>query len=167
VLKIDLWKDVGDLRRLLDEAVRRYVALHQAAESAASRRKVTRLDLVFSLGNGKSSPWVHLHLDTRPGAKPDGPPTHPDFAVLLRENWLPAVDAVCHDREVVIQQNDDESRTCDKAALTEAIGGFLVAMLLNARDDGVFADLPRVERCEMGVKEATTGGFEWPRYEFW
>ena len=38
-------------------------------------------------------------------------------------------------------------------------------MLLEAREKGVFNDLPRADRCELGVEDPTTGEFGWPRYE--
>jgi hypothetical protein len=45
------------------------------------------------------------------------------------------------------------------------IGKFLVDMLLAARDKGVFTDLPKADRCQLGVEDPTTGEFGWPAYE--
>ena len=47
----------------------------------------------------------------------------------------------------------------------ETIGKFLVDSLLEARANGVFADLPKADRCELGVEDPTTGAFGWPVYE--
>jgi hypothetical protein len=30
---------------------------------------------------------------------------------------------------------------------------------------GIFAGLPKSQRCELGVEDPTTGEFEWPNYE--
>ena len=50
------------------------------------------------------------------------------------------------------------------AGLTETIGKFLVDLLREARTSGVFASLPKADRCELGVEDPTTGEFGWPAY---
>lgn len=162
---IDLRKDAADVQAMLGEAARNYTAKHNAAATAKKHRPVSRIDLIFSLGDSESTPWVHLHFDTKPGGEPDGDPTHPDFAKLTREGWLPAVQVVCEEETVSVVQRDGKSRNCDDAALTETIGKFLVDMLLEARDKGVFAELPKADRCELGVEDPTTGEFGWPAYD--
>ncbi len=165
MVTIDLRKDVADVQEMLAEAARDYTAKHKAPATATKHPPVSRIDLVFSLGDSESTPWVHLHLDTKPGSEPDGDPTHPDFAKLTRSGWLAAVQAVCEEETVSLVKPDGESLQCDDAALTEAIGNFLVDVLLEARDKGMFADLPRADRCELGVEDPWTGEFGWPAYE--
>jgi hypothetical protein len=165
MVTIDLRKDAADVQGMLAEAARNYAAKHKAAATANKHPPVSRIDLIFSLGDSESTPWVHLHFDTKPGSEPDGAPTHPDFAKLTREDWLPAVQAVCEEETVSLVQQDGKSKKCDDAALTEAIGKFLVEMLLAARDTGVFTDLPKADRCELGVEDPTTGEFGWPGYD--
>ncbi len=160
---IDLRKDADDLQSMLKTAVQSYIALNK--KKAGSHPPVTRIDLAFSLGDTESTPWVHLHLDTKPGSEPDGDPTHPDFGKLLRKGWLPAVVAVCDGNKVSVQPLKGKSKACDEEALLNEIGEFLVAVLLNAKAEGVFANLPRAEHCELGVEDPTTGGFGWPVYE--
>jgi hypothetical protein len=150
---------------MLADAARKYISKHKAAATAKKHPPVSRIDLIFSLGDNESTPWVHLHFDTKPGSEPDGDPTHPDFAKLTRKHWLPAVQAVCEEEAVSVVKLDGKTRKCDEAALSEAIGKFLVDMLLEARDKGVFADLPTTDRCELGVEDPTTGEFGWPAYE--
>ena len=162
---IDLQKDRIDVQGMLADAVRKYAAKHKAAGTAKKHPLVTRIDLVFSLGDSESTPWVHLHFDTKPGSEPDGDPTHPDFAKLTRRAWLPAVQAVCEGEKVSVVKQDGKTRKCTDAQLTEAIGKFLVEMLLEARTRGVFADLPKADRCELGVEDPTTGEFGWPAYD--
>jgi hypothetical protein len=165
VVSIDLRKDTDDVRTMLKDAVRSYAALHRAAETGELHPPVTRIDLLFSLGDSESTPWVHLSFDTKPGGEPDGDPTHPDFATLQREGWLSAVQAVCDGHEVIVERTDGKSRSCGDADFTREIGESLVSALLNGRAGGLFADLPRAGRCELGVEDPTTGEFGWPRFE--
>lgn len=166
MVTIDLQKDAADVRAMLADAVRKYEARHNAARTAKKHPPVTRVDLVFSLGDSESTPWVHLHLDTKPGSEPDGAPTHPDFVKLPRPGWLPAVQAVCEGEPVSVVGHDGETRECgNDEDLTETVGSFLVAMLLEARSQGVFAALPKGDRCELGVEDPTTGAYGWPNYE--
>lgn len=162
---IDLRTDAADVQAMLADSVRRYTAKHKAPASAKKHPPVSRIDLIFSLGDSESTPWVHLHFDTKPGSEPDGDPTHPDFGKLPRKAWLPAVQAVCEDETVSVVKPDGKSRKCDDAALAETIGKFLVKMLMEARDKGVFTDLPKADRCELGVEDPTTGEFGWPNYD--
>jgi hypothetical protein len=165
VVSLDLRNDADDLRGMIKDAVRRYAALHRAGKTAESHPPVTRVDLAYSLGDGESTPWVFLYFDTKPGSEPDGDPTHPDFARLFRENWLPAVVEVFEGRKVEVTRVDGKARKCDEDKLREEVGTFLVSLLLAAKADGTFADLPRDTRCELGVEDPTTGGFGWPIYE--
>jgi hypothetical protein len=162
---IDLRRDATDIQSMLADAVKRYATKHLSARTAKNHPPVTRIDLVFSLGDSQSTPWVHLHFDTEPGSKPDGSPTHPDFGKLPRELWLPAVQAVSKGAMASVVTHDGKSKRCDDAALTEVIGTLLVALLLKSRDDGLFSNLPKGDRCELGVEDPTTGAFGWPTYE--
>lgn len=162
---IDLRKDATAIQSMLKDAVQRYVARNSAVETADNHPPVSRIDLAFSLGDSESIPWVHLHFDTKTDAEPDGNPTHPDFAKSARKDWLPAMQAVCEDEQVTVVGHDGDKQLCGDAELTDAIGNFLVAMLLQARSEGVFASLPTAERCELGVEDPFSGTFGWPRYE--
>jgi hypothetical protein len=165
VATIDLQQDAKEVQEMLAAAVRNYVAKHKAAATARKHPPVSRIDLVYSLGDSEATPWVHLHFDTKPGSEPDGAPTHPDFARLTRDAWLPAVQAVCAGEKVTVVKQDGKSRKCDGNTLAQVIGKFLVDVLLAARASGVFADLPRADRCELGVEDPTTGEFGWPAYD--
>ena len=162
---IDLRTDASEVQAMLADAVQRYTAKHNAKSTAKKHPPVTRIDLIFSLGDSESTPWVHLHLDTKPGSEPDGDPTHPDFAKLLRKAWLPAVQAVCEGEKVSVVKLDGKTRKCNDATLGETIGKFLVDTLLEARDKGVFIELPKADHCELGVEDPMTGDFGWPNYE--
>jgi len=165
VVTVDLRQDAAAVRALLKDAVRDYSVKHLATSTAAHHLPVTRIDLAFSLGDSESTPWVHLHLDAKAGSEPDGDPTHPDFACLDRESWLPAVRAVCNEEKVAVVKLDGKTQECDSAEFGQQIGAFLVSVLLDARAAGIFAGLPRARRCELGVEDPTTGEFGWPNYE--
>src|SRR2546423_13014300 len=150
---------------MLVDAVRKYVVKHKAPRTAKKHPPVSRIDLIFSLADGEATPWVHLHFDTKPGSKPDGDPTHPDFAELERPSWLPATKAVCEDKKVSVTLQNGKTKKCGDAELTEAIGTFLVDMLMAARANNVFASLPKGDRCELGVEDPMTGEFGWPAYQ--
>jgi hypothetical protein len=162
---IDLSTATTKLDSLIKTAVTEYIEKHRSSPSAKKHPVVTRIDLAFSLGDGESEPWVHLHFDTKPGSEPDGSPTHPDFAVVLFEEWLPAVTKAFEGEDVTVVDLDDQQRTVGSDELTEVIGQFLVQSLLKARDTGWFKELPRDGRCELGVEDPTTGSFGWPNYE--
>src|SRR5262249_16053735 len=151
MVKIDLRRDATDVQAMIADAVRRYSAKHKAPRTAKKHPPVTRIDLIFSTADGEAPPCVHLHFDTKPRRRPDGDPTHPDFAELERGNWLSAVKAVCEEQEVLVTLHNGKSKKCGDADLTEAIGSFLVDMLLAARANGVFVNLPKGDRCELGV----------------
>ena len=163
---IDLQKDTVDVQGMLADAVRRYAAKHKAAGTAKKHPPVTRIDLTFSLGDTVVTPYVYLSFDTKPGSEPDGDPTHPDFGKLTRKGWLPAVKAVCHDKEAEVTLTNGKTIKCGDAELGETIAKFLVDSLLEARANGVFADLPKAARCELGVEDWGGGAFGgWPAYE--
>ncbi|MFO0936978.1 MAG: hypothetical protein U0798_10740 [Gemmataceae bacterium] len=165
MVTIDLRKDAADILAMLADAVRRYAAKHKASASAMKHPLVTRIDLIFSLGDSDSTPWVHLHFDTKSGSEPDGDPSHPDFGKLTRSVWLPAVQAVSEEETVIVVKPDGKSRKCNEVTLTETIGKFLVDTLLEASKNGVFTDLPKADRCELGVEDPMTGEFGWPNYD--
>lgn len=164
-VKLDLATDFTKIGKMVADAVGKYAQKHRNRRTAKRHPVVTRLDLDFSLGDTVSTPWVHLHFDTKPGGEPDGDPTHPDFARLNRRNWLPAVKAVCEDELVAVTMPDGREKKCNGDRLNECIGKLLVAVLLEARRSGLFDQLPKAERCELGVEDPTTGAFGWPAYE--
>lgn len=165
MVTVDFRRDAVDVRALLKDAVQNYSSKHLAKSTSAQHPAVTRIDLIFSLGDSESTPWVHLHFDTKAGGNPDGDPTHPDFAKLERESWLPAVQAVCEEEKVGVVKLDGKTQECDDAGFGRQIGEFLVAVLLEAQSAGIFAGLPKAQWCELGVEDPTTGQFGWPHYD--
>jgi hypothetical protein len=165
VVTVDLGQDAIAVRALLMDAVTDYSKKHSVTNTAKQHPAVSRIDLAFSLGDGESTPWVHIHLDAKAGSEPDGNPTHPDFARLNRESWLPAVRSVCNEERVAVVRLNGEAEECDAGELERQIGEFLVKVLLDARAAGMFANLPKTQRCELGVEDPTSGEFGWPNYD--
>jgi len=162
---IDLRVTITKLNATIEAAATKYLKKHLAAATAKKHPAVTRIDLAFSLGDGDSIPWVHLHLDTKPGSKPDGSPTHPDFARASFKDWLPAVQTAFDGGKAIVVMPDGKKKQCNDEQLTQTVGKVLVQTLLDARDAGAFKSLPRDKRCELGVEDPTTGAFGWPNYE--
>jgi len=162
--EIDLRKESVDVQQMLESAVARYAAKHAAPTSAKKHPAVTLIELIFSLADGRASPWVHVCFDTAANHE-GGSYTHPDFAKLLRKHWLPTVRAVCDDRKASIVTTAGKKRTIGGNRVLQVIGEFLVSCLLSAKENGTFDALPRARRCQLGVEDPTTGAFGWPGYE--
>src|SRR5436305_1431669 len=73
---IDLRKDAAFLRDMPVRCVLRYSTAAAGKVGKPFHPPVTRLDFVYTLGDGTSIPYVCLQLDTKEGSEPDGNPTH-------------------------------------------------------------------------------------------
>lgn len=156
---LDLRQDFPDVDALIARAVRAFLASGSPAEL------VSRFDIIFSLGDTESIPWIFVNIDTKPGAKPDGSPTHPNVASLMRPDWLPFVNAVADDMKVRVVLPNGTIQSCEGDELLGTIGDFLVETLLGARARGVFFELQKRDEAELGVADPTTGCFGWPLYK--
>jgi hypothetical protein len=163
-MAIDLRKDAIDFRELLAKAVKKYATRSRNSKTAKKYPPVTRIDFTYSLGDSESTPWAYLHLGTDPKCEPCGQWSHPDFAHLDREAWLPSAKSVSDGKTVPVTLMNGKTQKCGYEQLVQAIGEFLVSILIAARDDGVLKDLPKGKRCELGVEEME-GAFGWPAYD--
>jgi hypothetical protein len=164
-LKLNLMSDFVEIREVLVSTFQKYAQKHQDKRTASRHPMVTRVDLVFSLGDSQSTPWVHVDIDTKASGEPDGDPTHRGYAKLSRRNWRQAVKAVFEDEIVAVMMPDGKERKCNNDRLSDCIGKLLIAVLLDARQSGIFEQLPRADRCELGVEDPTTEEFGWPEYK--
>lgn len=162
-IELDLRKDAASIRRVIETAVTRYTALHR--KNPLANPLVSRFDIIYSLGDSHSTPWVFVNICAGPGSEPGDRPTHPDIGKLHKRNWLPAVQAVCNDLKVPVTLPEGKTVDCNDAKLEKVIGEFLVGQLTRARDEGAFRGLPIAPRCELGVENPTTGAFGWPKYK--
>jgi hypothetical protein len=162
-VELNLRKDAASIRRVIETAVTRYAALHR--KNPLANPPVSRFDIIYSLGDTHSTPWVFVNICAKPGSEPGDSPTHPDLGKLYKRNWLPAVQAVRNDLKVPVTRPDGKTVDCNDAKLESAIGEFLVGQLTLAREEGVFRSLPVSARCELGVENPMTGAFGWPKYK--
>jgi hypothetical protein len=125
---------------------------------------VSRIDLTFYLGDGgPAAPFVMLQLDTRVRSEPDGTWTHEEFATLKRPGWRSAINAACDGKPVTAKLPGGKSQKLTGDNLAKTFGEFFVSLLQAAKADGVWAELPRAPKCELGVEESG-GEFGWPPY---
>ena len=127
-------------------------------------KRVSRIDVGFSLFE---SAWGCLVFDTRRNPEPDGEwNEYIEDTVLERPRWAKACESL--DEEPLTLTLPDGTRKELRAGATDqlvvAFGDMLRGVLLKARDDGLFAGLPKLPRCELGVEEQD-GGYGWPAYE--
>lgn len=164
-VQVDLRKDAIKFREMLARAVTMYASKHADARAGKKHPPVTRIALIYLLGDGQSTPSVHMCLDSRPNSEPDGEYSHYDFARVTRSGWLGAVQLMCNGDNVPVSLLDGTTRECVDDEFEKLVGEFLVSVLVSVRDEGVFAELPRGKRCELEVEEGMNGTFGWPHYE--
>lgn len=158
----NLTESFDEIRKMIEDGVSLYSRDHNA--SPEENPPVTRIDLQFSLGDTTSSPWVHLHFDTKPGSEPDGDPSHRNYGQMSIPSWIPMVKH-CADGELLkVTSLGGRQVHCEGDALHQAVGQFFVDILIQLRKEGVFSSLPTGRRCELGVEEFS-GVFGWPKYE--
>jgi hypothetical protein len=160
--RLDLRKDSADILAFISERVRSFDP--KTNDGPGKGRRVTRIDVGYSCDQAG---WVALIFDTRRAAEPDGEwNSHIEGNLLERPEWLAAFEALGGESLLVVLPDGKERklRRGSYEALTTILGDFLKSVLLKAREDGIFADLPKAARCELGVEEHD-GGYGWPVYE--
>lgn len=150
---------------MIEKSAEEYARKRASKASSAAYPLLTRIDLNFWLGDGgPASPFVLLHLDTRPGSKPDGTWTRPEFATLEFPSWKSPVNATFKGEAVTVKLIDGKPGKLTGDNMAKIFGEFFVAVLKRARADGILAKLPKAEKCEFGVEESG-GNFGWPASE--
>jgi hypothetical protein len=156
--------DIREEVPILLEYVRNRFTSHIEKTKDESLPPVGMIDFGFEFGQ---SNWVALAFDTRPNAEPDGEWTRDiDQFLLERPNWpiwpdLPEDSQVyfidLHGEKIDVMDDPDE-------IICSIVGEMLKHVLLTAREQGVFANLVRTDKCELGV-ENIEGFYGWPIYE--
>ena len=159
MLIVDIRDDLPDFREYLERRL--------AQELAGSEKSDPVYQINFGFEFGESN-WVALVFDRREDAGPDGEwysmIAQRDF--LERPKWpiwheLPEGEEVIFINvagERVEVMEDPDNRIC------RVVGDALRDTLLKAREDGVFAGLPKGEECHLAV-ENFEGYYGWPLYE--
>ncbi len=159
--RLDLRKDFAEVAAYVAERAR---AFDPAANPGPGKgKRVSRIDVGFGVYEGG---WVCLVFDTRRGPEPDGEwNEYIEDTVLERPKWAKACAAVGAGSLTLVLPDGArrELAAGDAAGLVAALGDMLRAVLLRARDGGVFAALPKTPGCELGVEEQD-GSYGWPAY---
>jgi hypothetical protein len=161
-MKLDLRKDSAALMKLLDSAAKAYTKLRFSKPKQYPQ--LTRIDLVFWLGDGVAAAYVLLNLDSRTGSEPDGHWSHGEFATLECPHWGPAMNALFDGDSVEAHLPNGLPQLMTCGTVHATIGEFLVAVIRAARLKRLLNRFPLAEDCEFGVEESG-GGFGWPRYD--
>jgi hypothetical protein len=159
--RLDLRKDFAEVAAFVAERVKAFDPASNPGPGKGQR--VSRIDIGFCIDDGG---WVCLVFDTRHSPEPDGEwNEYIEDTVLERPRWGKAANAVAAGPLTVVLPDGTrrELAAGDGVGLITALGDMLRAVLLRARDGGVFAALPKTPRCELAVEEQD-GNYGWPAY---
>ena len=160
--QLDLRQDFEEVLAFVRERVRSFNP--KTNDGPGKGKLVARIDVGYQCDQAG---WVALIFDTRAKAEPDGSwNSHITANTLERPDWLSAFETL-GEKGITIVLSDAKEKKLRKESfdqLTTILGELLRDVLIRARADGVFADLPKAARCEMGVEEHD-GAYGWPVYE--
>lgn len=161
-MPIDLRKNAAELREMLVKGVRRYSDAHSYGVSKPFHPPVTRMEFLYSLGDGTSTPWVALNIDTRPDVHEESY-THPFLDMVMLDEWGGPMRYLTDSEKSRMQTVlwDGQLVECNCEQFEGYVRQLFVAVLTAAREQQLFANLPKASRCEIGVIESGTG-FDWP-----
>lgn len=111
--------------------------------------------------------WVALVFDTRPDGGPDGEwQSHIEENWLEFPTWLEAVDRLWDQGELIelALPNGKKKTLGADDNLAQPVGMMLRDILLQARNDQCFSDLPLASKSSMGVEDHD-GAYGWPDYD--
>jgi hypothetical protein len=162
-MKIDLQADAKKIYAYLKQRVKDY-PIYINAGPGEDADPISQITLGYEFSQGG---WVALVFDTRPDGSPDG-----EWNSYIEENslefphWEQAVDALFDDGEVIelTLPGGKKKKFGEDDELAEPIGEMLKDLLLQARQDKLFAKLPLADKSSMGV-EHHDGAYGWPAYE--
>ena len=159
-MRLDLRRDFADIYAYIAGRVRDFDPATNDGPGDPGPVKMIEVGFEYS-----QAAWVVLVFDTRPDAKPDGEwNSHIEGNEFERPDWLAAGEANCEEPITLVQLDGSEVVLPENSELAEPLGELLKAVLLKARADGVFADLPKAPGCELGI-EHHEGAYGWPLYE--
>jgi len=162
-MKIDLKAD----SKTVYEYVKRRVANYRTQANNGPGEDDAPISLITLGYQVSQAGWVALVFDTRPDSAPDG-----EWQSYIEENflefphWLDAVDALFDSGESIdlVLPNGKTRTIGEDDDFAEPVGQMLKAILLQARKDKCFKDLPLGKKCSMGVEDHD-GAYGWPEYD--
>lgn len=164
---IDLREDAKVFRRELESNVQSIVAAKPASLSA--------LEIGYSCDQ---SGWIFIHADERPQHERDG-----QWTTKIDEDrsidfghWIDAIESGFEGEaftvikidgtSFVVPAFDEDAEEQDDAddPFTVAIGEMILAVLLDAKSDGVFTPLKPYGDVQLDIEDFN-GGWGWPEYD--
>jgi len=157
--RLDLSNDYTDL---YDFVAKRAKSFDPTTNPGPGRgQRVSRIGLGFDASDGG---WACLVFDTRQNPKADIRWKESiDETGLRRPRWAKAYTAL-KAGPLALALHDGRKQDLpagDTASLVAALGELMRVVLLQARNDGAFAALPKTPRCDLAVEDQA-GSFCWP-----
>ena len=159
-MRHDFRGDVPSVHDWLRGAAEQYRARH--LQSPSEFPVLTRVELAFLVGQ-PNAPTLYLDLDARPDAEADGDATFRSVAELARPDWRPFLSPPAGDRHLVATFPDGSTEQATTDEVDGLLGRALAALLLSARDAGVFDSMPAVPELQLDV--TYQGDRVWPPYD--
>ncbi len=157
-MRLDLRRDFAEVYEHIADRVRNFDPAGGNVLGGPGPVKLVEVGYEYSQAG-----WVVVVFDTRPEAEPDG-----EWTQLIEDNmldrplWLAAGES---DEPVTLTDLDGtEVILPADAELAEYLGEMVKAVVVRARADGVFSELPKAVECELSV-EHFSGCYGWPEYE--
>ncbi len=155
--------------RLTEDRDRLAVSLADAVRDFSARRAaelelpITRFDVQFDL-TSESVPRAWAFADTEPSGKPftGHSRTYPVWNLVLAK-WAAPCQAALDGRAVTVLTAAGTTQVADEESLYQAVGPFLVGIVVDLRSAGAFNSLPRAAACFLGVS-AYDGTYGWPAW---
>ncbi|MEM8944429.1 MAG: hypothetical protein AAGD11_04535 [Planctomycetota bacterium] len=161
-MKINLKEDAKTIYGYVKQRIADY-PIYINAGPGEDDDPISQITLGFQVSQAG---WVALVFDTRPNGSPDGEwQSHIEENWLEFPGWLKAVDALWDNGESIelTQPNGKKKKLGEDDDLAEPVGVMLKGILLQARKDNCFKDLPLAKKSSMGVEDHD-GVYSWPDY---
>ncbi len=161
-MRLDLRRDYDEISAYLANLVQGFNPKDNYGPGDPGPIKMIEVGFEYSQAG-----WVVVVFDTRPDASPDGEWTmfiEDNAALLDRPEWQKAGEANIEEAITVVQLDGSETIVPAATELAELLGELLKTILWKCREDGLFALLPKVAKCEFGI-EHFGGAYGWPEYE--
>lgn len=163
-MKINLQEDAAKILDYIRQRVKDYDP--ETSGGPGDGETVYQIDIGYA-----HTQWGFLALvfDTRPDAEPDGEwNSYIEDSSLEMPHWEAAFEALCEEKPIEFTHRDGRTKKITEypgdERYAEYFGEMLKELLLEARDAGVFADLPTAEVCSLGIEEHD-GRYGWPMYK--
>ncbi len=151
-MKIDLKKDARTIYKFLRQRVRDY-PIYVNNGPGEDADPISQITLGFQISQAG---WIAIVFDTRADGAPDG-----EWQAYIEENWLEfphwleAVDALYDDEEPIefILPHGKKKKVGIDDDLAEVVGSMLKDILIQARKEKCFNELPIATKCSMGVED--------------